>query len=211
MTVRTPSSWLRRHARCPSRGGRRRRRPVRLFLRRHGGRIHHPSAQDLEVPDRHAPPRPADRPVRDGRGDELRGLGQLPPPPEAQAEALCPGQPDLFHRRPGLVLAARERTGRPIGVPIVFWFWAEMFLAVSVIQFWILVNDCFSPRRVKRFIGLFIGGGLLGGIAGSVLTRFVPTPFLLISLHRLPLHRPLDPALLPGRPARGRPAPALRR
>jgi len=58
--------------------------------------------------------------------------------------------------------------------PIVFWFWAEMFLAVSVIQFWILVNESFSPRRVKRFIGLFIAGGLLGGIAGSVLTRFVP-------------------------------------
>jgi AAA family ATP:ADP antiporter len=53
-------------------------------------------------------------------------------------------------------------------VPIVFWFWAEMFLAVSVIQFWILVNDVFSPRRVKRFIGLFVVAGLLGGIAGSI-------------------------------------------
>jgi AAA family ATP:ADP antiporter len=59
-------------------------------------------------------------------------------------------------------------------VPIVFWFWADMFLAVSVIQFWILANECFSPRRVKRFIGLFIGGGLFGGIVGSVLTRLLP-------------------------------------
>ena len=58
-------------------------------------------------------------------------------------------------------------------VSVVFWFWAEMFLAVSVIQFWILVNECFSPRRVKHFVGLFVPGGLLGGIAGSVLILLV--------------------------------------
>jgi AAA family ATP:ADP antiporter len=68
----------------------------------------------------------------------------------------------------------------PSWIPVLFWFWAEMFLAVSVIQFWLLVNDCLSPRRVKQFVGLFIGGGLLGGIAGSVITRFVPAPFLLL-------------------------------
>ena len=36
-------------------------------------------------------------------------------------------------------------------VSMVFWFWAEVFLAISVIQFWILVNDVYTPRQAKRF------------------------------------------------------------
>jgi ATP:ADP antiporter, AAA family len=96
---------------------------------------------------------------------------------------------------------------------IVFWFWAEMFLAVSVIQFWILVNDVFSPRRAKRFIGLFVVGGLLGGIAGSVLTRIVKdrplyllcVGFLFIAfllLRTLPAVRADEPETAP--PVRGK-------
>jgi len=53
-------------------------------------------------------------------------------------------------------------------VSMVFWFWAEVFLAISVIQFWILVNDIYTPRQAKRFIGFFVSGGLLGGVAGSL-------------------------------------------
>jgi ATP/ADP translocase/HEAT repeat protein len=59
------------------------------------------------------------------------------------------------------------RTGQT-WVSMVFWFWAEVFLAISVIQFWILVNDIYSPRQAKRFIGFFVSGGLLGGVAGSL-------------------------------------------
>jgi len=59
------------------------------------------------------------------------------------------------------------RTGW-IWVSMVFWFWAEVFLAISVIQFWILVNDIYTPRQAKRFIGFFVSGGLLGGVAGSL-------------------------------------------
>jgi len=51
--------------------------------------------------------------------------------------------------------------------PIVFWFWADVFLALSVTQFWLLVNDLLPPRRVKRFIGFFVGAGLLGGFFGA--------------------------------------------
>jgi hypothetical protein len=68
----------------------------------------------------------------------------------------------------------------PRWLPYVFWFWSEMFLAISVSQFWILANDVFPPRRFKRFVGLFIAGGLLGGIAGSVVARFVKDRLLYI-------------------------------
>jgi AAA family ATP:ADP antiporter len=51
--------------------------------------------------------------------------------------------------------------------PIVFWIWADVFLALSVTQFWLLVNDLLRPRQTKRFIGFFVGAGLLGGFFGS--------------------------------------------
>ncbi|MBM3310312.1 MAG: hypothetical protein FJY80_02270 [Candidatus Aminicenantes bacterium] len=51
--------------------------------------------------------------------------------------------------------------------PIVFWFWADVFLALSVTQFWLLVNDLLRPRQAKRFVGFFVGAGLLGGFFGS--------------------------------------------
>jgi ATP/ADP translocase/HEAT repeat protein len=75
------------------------------------------------------------------------------------------------------------RTGRT-WASMIFWFWAEIFLAVSVIQFWILVNDIFTPRQAKRFIGFFVSGGLLGGIVGSLaaslLSGFIGTENLLL-------------------------------
>jgi AAA family ATP:ADP antiporter len=49
-----------------------------------------------------------------------------------------------------------------------FWFWSDVFLATSVSQFWIRAGDHFSPRQARRFVGFFIGGGLLGGITGSL-------------------------------------------
>ena len=55
-------------------------------------------------------------------------------------------------------------------IPLVFWIWANIFVVVLVTQFWILVNDIFNPREVKRLIGFFGSGGLLGGILGGLLT-----------------------------------------
>jgi AAA family ATP:ADP antiporter len=52
-------------------------------------------------------------------------------------------------------------------VVIVFCFWADIFIALSVTQFWISVNDIFDPHQAKRLVGLFVAGGLFGGIAGS--------------------------------------------
>lgn len=70
------------------------------------------------------------------------------------------------------------RSGRT-WVSMVFWFWAEVFLAISVIQFWILVNDVYTPRQAKRFIGFFVSGGLLGGVLGSLAASFLSRPKVL--------------------------------
>ncbi len=58
---------------------------------------------------------------------------------------------------------------RPIPA-LGFWFWADVFVATAVTQFWIMVNDSLYPHQAKRLVGLFVSGGLLGGIAGSLLT-----------------------------------------
>ena len=59
-------------------------------------------------------------------------------------------------------------------VPVfVFCFWSDVFIAMSVTQFWIAVNDVFDPYQGKRLVGLFVTGGLLGGIGGSILAALV--------------------------------------
>ncbi len=52
-------------------------------------------------------------------------------------------------------------------IVIAFAFWADVFIAMSVTQFWIAVNDVFDPHQAKRLVGLFVTGGLFGGIFGS--------------------------------------------
>ena len=55
---------------------------------------------------------------------------------------------------------------------LLYWMWANVFVVVLTTQFWILVNDIFNPREAKRLIGFFGSGGILGGVAGGVLTGF---------------------------------------
>jgi AAA family ATP:ADP antiporter len=52
-------------------------------------------------------------------------------------------------------------------IVIAFAFWTDVFIAMSVTQFWISVNDVFDPHQAKRLVGLFVTGGLFGGIIGS--------------------------------------------
>ena len=53
-------------------------------------------------------------------------------------------------------------------VPVlVFSLWADVFIAMSVTQFWIAVNDIVHPHQAKRLVGHFVSGGLFGGIAGA--------------------------------------------
>ena len=53
-------------------------------------------------------------------------------------------------------------------MPLAYWIWSSIFIIVLVTQFWISVNDVFNPREVKRLIGLFGSGGILGGIVGGL-------------------------------------------
>ena len=52
---------------------------------------------------------------------------------------------------------------------LAYWVWSDIFVATSLSQFWIAVNDACHPYQTKRLVGLFVSGGLLGGIAGSLL------------------------------------------
>jgi len=58
-------------------------------------------------------------------------------------------------------------------LPMIYWLWAEIFTITSVTQFWILINDIYTPRQAKRLIGFLVSGGLLGGVAGSLLASFL--------------------------------------
>ncbi len=62
------------------------------------------------------------------------------------------------------------------GIFYLLWSWGDIFLVTSVTQFWILVNDLFSPRLAKKRVGFLVSGGLLGGIGGSLVARFLARP-----------------------------------
>ena len=67
-----------------------------------------------------------------------------------------------------LVLAKTDQV--QIGSVLAFSLWTDLFIAMAVTQFWIAVNDVFKIHQVKRMVGFLVTGGLLGGIAGSLLT-----------------------------------------
>lgn len=60
------------------------------------------------------------------------------------------------------------------GIFFLLWSWVDILLVTSITQFWILINDLFNPREAKKRVGFFVSGGLLGGIAGSLVARFLP-------------------------------------
>jgi ATP:ADP antiporter, AAA family len=66
--------------------------------------------------------------------------------------------------------------GNQPGVTLVYWLWANIFVVVLTTQFWFLVNDLFDPRAAKRLVGFLGSGGILGGIAGGLLTGFLAEP-----------------------------------
>ncbi len=51
---------------------------------------------------------------------------------------------------------------------LIMYSWGDILMVTTITQFWIFVNDLFSPREVKRKVGFLVSGGLLGGIAGSL-------------------------------------------
>ncbi len=62
------------------------------------------------------------------------------------------------------------------GITLLYWLWANIFIVVLTTQFWFLVNDRFDPRQAKRLVGFLGSGGILGGIAGGLLTGFLAEP-----------------------------------
>ncbi len=69
-------------------------------------------------------------------------------------------------------------------VSLLFWFWSDLFIVASVMQFWMAVNDRFHPRQARRLVGFFVSGGLWGGVVGALaasrLARLAGTENLLL-------------------------------
>jgi AAA family ATP:ADP antiporter len=84
----------------------------------------------------------------------------------------------------GLVLLRLSLPGHPKSgaLMILFWLWGEIFLVMSVPQFWILAYDVFPPRRIKALVGSFVKAGLLGGIAGSLAASRLAGPLGTVNL-----------------------------
>ncbi|MCX6560869.1 MAG: hypothetical protein NTZ26_10210 [Candidatus Aminicenantes bacterium] len=59
---------------------------------------------------------------------------------------------------------------------ILYWLWSDIYLAMSVTQFWIVVGDVFPPREAKRMVSPLVKAGLLGGIFGSFLASRLAGP-----------------------------------
>jgi AAA family ATP:ADP antiporter len=81
-----------------------------------------------------------------------------------------------------LLVSIKDSWPAPV---IAFSFWTDIFIVMSVTHFWIAVNDVFNLHQAKRTIGFLVTGGLLGGIAGALLTWLLgrvvgPTNLLLI-------------------------------
>lgn len=55
----------------------------------------------------------------------------------------------------------------------LFWVWASVLTIVLITQFWLTINEVFNLRAAKRLIGFFGAGGILGGIAGGLLAKFL--------------------------------------
>lgn len=54
-----------------------------------------------------------------------------------------------------------------------FYIWGDIFIAISLAQFWLTANDVFDPRQAKRLFGFILSGGTLGGIIAGWLSRAI--------------------------------------
>jgi len=57
---------------------------------------------------------------------------------------------------------------------LLLYSWGDILMVTAITQFWILVYDLFRPREAKRNVGFLVSGGLLGGIAGSLVALYRP-------------------------------------
>jgi ATP/ADP translocase len=88
-----------------------------------------------------------------------------------------------FFAASGLVFWLFIRTSSPWKWTFLFLYsWGDILMVTAITQFWIFVNDLFPPRKAKRQVGFLVSGGLLGGIAGSLVARLhLPTTNLILA------------------------------
>lgn len=55
----------------------------------------------------------------------------------------------------------------------VLYIWAGVFSAISIAQFWLMVNGILSIRQAKRLLGVILSGGTMGAIFAGVLSRWL--------------------------------------
>ena len=61
-----------------------------------------------------------------------------------------------------------------IALPALFYVWASIYNILVVTLFWSLTNDLFDSKLGRRHYGLVGGGGIVGGIVGSLAARYLP-------------------------------------
>ena len=58
-------------------------------------------------------------------------------------------------------------------IPFVLYVWISIVYVMNFSQFWSFSNHLFDPRQAKRLFGFIGAGGLLGGVAGGQVAKFV--------------------------------------
>lgn len=55
-----------------------------------------------------------------------------------------------------------------------FYIWASTYNILVVTMFWSLTNDSFDKKNGRKYYGFVGGGGILGGILGSLIASYLP-------------------------------------
>ncbi len=58
-----------------------------------------------------------------------------------------------------------------VWIPVAFYVWISVAIALTMSQLWLLSSEVFDARQAKRLFGFLGGGALLGGIAGGLMAR----------------------------------------
>ncbi|MBD3414406.1 MAG: MFS transporter [Candidatus Aminicenantes bacterium] len=62
--------------------------------------------------------------------------------------------------------------------PLLYWVWVNILISVLMTHFWLVANEVFNPREIKKIIGFVGSGGILGGLLGGLLVKFSAGTFL---------------------------------
>jgi len=58
---------------------------------------------------------------------------------------------------------------------VMFFYYVDTYITVMVTLFWTYMNDVFEPEEAKQYYGFIGAGGLVGGIAGSMISGWAST------------------------------------